>query len=172
MSEIIIKGIYRDVFRDESERVVFDSGWKNNLIVQTCRVLLAGFMKSEGETSGIQSLKVGRGDPNWDNNPLLPDASISTLVDESPYTIARDQLTLRYLDAGGQASTMPTNRLEVISTLGQNQPPAGAATTYPLREFGLFGVLKGQEYMIDYIRHPLIEKDKTVTLERRIQLFF
>ena len=67
---------------------------------------------------------------------------------------------------------MPTNRLEVVTTLGQNQPPTGTATTYPLREFGLFGELKGQEYMIDYIRHPLIEKDKTVTLERRIQLFF
>ena len=95
MSEIILKGIYRDVFRDACERVVFDSGWKNNLIVETCRVLLAGFMKSEGETFGIQSLKVGRGDPAWDNNPVLPDASIATLVDASPYKIARDQLTLR-----------------------------------------------------------------------------
>jgi hypothetical protein len=28
------------------------------------------------------------------------------------------------------------------------------------------------DYMIDYVRHPLIEKDAAVTLERRVQLIF
>jgi hypothetical protein len=48
-------------------------------------------------------------------------------------------------------------------------PPA---TVFPLREFGLFGELNGVSFMIDYIRHPLIEKDVAVTLERRVRLIF
>jgi hypothetical protein len=39
-----------------------------------------------------------------------------------------------------------------------------------MREFGLFGELGGVPFMIDYIRHPLIEKDGAVTLERKVRL--
>lgn len=48
-------------------------------------------------------------------------------------------------------------------------PSLNLPSPYPIREFGLFGKLKGGDYMIG---HPLIEKDSAVTLERRAQLIF
>lgn len=177
MSELI-KGIYRDRLLDAVGGAVFDSGWRSNMIVMRCRVLIAALFKGEAGESplGVQWLKLGRGLSSWDTAPpAAPDPDTMTqLVDQTPYVIPRSALTLRYLNASNEVSTEPTNRLEVIATLGPGQPPPGpnVPSPYPLREFGLFGNLKGTDYMIDYIRHPLIEKDSAVTLERRVQLIF
>jgi hypothetical protein len=178
MPVISIKGIYRDVVRDPRGRVVSDTGWRSNLIVASCRVLLAGLMKGEQTNTrfGIQSLKVGKGNPAWDAvSTPAPDESLTALVDRNPYTITREGLELIYLDSSGQRSATPTNRIEIIAKLGPNQPtPDELQPTkpYPLREFGLFGKVGDEEYMIDYIRHPLIEKDNAFTLERHVQLIF
>ena len=177
MSEFI-KGIYRDVLKSAGQQVVADSGWRSNMIVLSCRVLLAGFMKGDQTETplGIQTLKLGRGNPSWDLSPppAADPSTLTQLVDPAPIVVSREQLQLRYLDASNQLSNVPTNRLEIIATLGPNQPPADAEhpSPYPLREFGLFGQLRGTDYMIDYIRHPLIEKDAALTLERRVQLIF
>ena len=176
MSELI-KGIYRDRLLGPDGAGVFDSGWRSNMIVMRCRVLIAGLLRGdEGETPlGIQSLKLGRGNPAWDATPpASPDPETMTqLVDNTPYVIPRSALVLRYLTKSNEVSNAPTNRLEVIATLGPGEPSGqGAPSPYPLREFGLFGKLNNTDYMIDYIRHPLIEKDSAVTLERRVQLIF
>jgi hypothetical protein len=86
----------------------------------------------------------------------------------------RNALTLQYLNGNNELSAVPTNRLEIIAVLGPGQPApqSGLPSPYPIREFGLFGKLKGVDYMIDYVRHPLIEKDVAVTLERRVHLIF
>jgi hypothetical protein len=179
MPEIFVKGIYRDVLRDARGRVARDAGWRPNLIVLSCRELLAGFMKGDRSENplGIQSLKVGRGDPAWDlTPPPAPDPNaLKGLFDTEPFVIPRERLDLRYLNASGQLSQKPTNRLEVVATLGPDEPPRNPNhpdQPYELREFGLFGSLNGADYMIDYIRHPLIEKDASLTLERRVQLIF
>jgi len=44
--------------------------------------------------------------------------------------------------------------------------------TYPLREFGLFGIFAGQPFMINCVRHPVIYKDLSATLVREIKLYF
>jgi hypothetical protein len=170
---VMIKGIYRDRLFDAHGRPIFDSGWRNNLIVLRCRVLLAGFMKNE-TALGIRSLQVGRGDPAWDTTPPPapdPDA-ITQLVDSSPFSIPHTDLTLQYLNASDQIVAGPTNRIQIVATLGPGQPTPATDPPYPLREFGLFGELNGTLFMIDYIRHPLIEKDGAVTLERRVRLIF
>jgi hypothetical protein len=144
----------------------------------SCRVLIAGLLKDDADETplGIQSLKLGRGSASWDAlPPASPDPDTMTkLVEATPYVIPRAALTLRYLNASNEISNAPTNRLEVIATLGPGEPAPGPSvpSPYPLREFGLFGKLNGADYMIDYIRHPLIEKDSAVTLERRVQLIF
>jgi hypothetical protein len=172
-----IEGIYRDVLRGPRGEVIRDAGWKPNLIVLRCRELLAAFMKGDGTESplGIQSLKLGRGDPAWDNvpPPKPPETSIQ-LVDGTPFVIPKNSLTLQYLSGNNELSSAPTNRLEIVAVLGPGQPPPqlNLPSPYPIREFGLFGKLKGVDYMIDYVRHPLIEKDAAVTLERRVQLIF
>ncbi|HEU4597394.1 MAG TPA: hypothetical protein VFS10_19855 [Pyrinomonadaceae bacterium] len=173
-----IEGIYRDVLRGPAGELIRDAGWKPNLIVLRCRELLAAFMKGDGAEAplGIQSLKIGRGDPAWDNvppPPKPPETSIQ-LVDGTPFVIPKEDLTLQYLNGNNEFSAVPTNRLEIIAVLGPGQPDPqlGLPSPYPIREFGLFGKLKGVDYMIDYVRHPLIEKDVAVTLERRIHLIF
>ncbi len=173
MSTVNIKGIYRDRIWDAHGRPLFDSGWHSNVIVLRCRVLLAGFMKNDAAL-GIRSLQVGRGDPAWDTTPPPPpDASaITQLVDSSPFSIPHTDLTMHYLNASDEIITGPTNRIEIVATLGPGQPPPTSDSIYPLREFGLFGEFNGTPFMIDYIRHPLIEKDAAVTLERKVRLIF
>ena len=176
MSELI-KGIYRDRLLAPDGAGVFDSGWRSNMIVMRCRVLIAGLLRGEETETplGIQSLKLGRGVPSWDTSPpASPDPETMTqLVDNTPYVIPRSSLVLRYLTKSNEVSNAPTNRLEVIATLGPGEPSGqNVPSPYPLREFGLFGRLNNTDYMIDYIRHPLIEKDSAVTLERRVQLIF
>ena len=177
-----IEGIYRDVLRGPDGQTVFDSGWRPNMIVLRCRKLLAAFMKGDADESplGIQSLKFGRGDQSWDAPPLLkPNPDTTTqLTDINPFVIKKEDLKLRYLNEQNEFSSSPTNRLEVVAVIGPGQPDAqsGLPSPYPIREFGLFGQLtvgtKTLDYMIDYVRHPLIEKDIAVTLERRVQLIF
>jgi hypothetical protein len=173
-----IEGIYRDVLRGSAGEAVHDTGWKPNLIVLRCRELLAAFMKGEAADAplGIQSLKLGRGDPAWDNvpPPPKPPDNSTQLVDNTPFVIPKGSLTLQYLSGNNELSAVPTNRLEIVAIVGPGQPDPqlGLPSPYPIREFGLFGKLKGVDYMIDYVRHPLIEKDAAVTLERRVQLIF
>lgn len=172
-----IEGIYRDVLRGPRGELLSDAGWKPNLIVLRCRELLAAFMKGDGADAplGIQSLKLGRGDPAWDNvpPPPKPPETSTQLVDTTPFVIPKASLTLQYLNGNNEFSAVPTNRLEIVAVLGPGQPPTPQfPSPYPIREFGLFGKLKGVDYMIDYVRHPLIEKDAAVTLERRVQLIF
>jgi len=168
MSQYGIKGIYRDRLLDERGSEVFDSGWKPNLIVATCRVLLGSFMNNDTTAKGIQNLKVGRGDPAWDTNPPpAPDQSITKLQDNSPFIVP--SMVIQYLNDSDAIVQSQTSRIQIVATLGPNQPTAG---TYQLREFGLFGQLNSQPFMIDYVRHPLIEKSGSVTLERRVRLIF
>jgi hypothetical protein len=170
MSDLIIKGIYRDRLLDAGGQLVFDSEWKSNLIVTNCRVLLAGFMRNEVTVRGIRNLQVGQGLSSWDDNPPgAPPVTSNTLVDNAPFVIQVANLNLQYLNDSDAIVPGPTSRIEITATLGPNQPVPGI---YNLREFGLFGELNGQPFMIDYVRHPVIQKSGSFTLERRIRLIF
>lgn len=173
-----IKGIYRDILRSSDNTVIYDSGWRSNIIVDRCRVLLSAFMKNE-QTRGIQSVKVGQGDPRWDiDGAPAPTAQLTTLIDPSPYIMNAGDLQIDYLDENDEVVSNPTNRLQVSVTFGLNQPPAVAPlSSYPMREFGLFGQYTDaggtvHDYMIDCIRHTVINKDVTATLERSVKLYF
>jgi len=170
MSDLIIKGIYRDRLLDAGGQLVFDSEWKKNLIVTNCRVLLAGFMRNEVSVRGIRNLQVGQGDPSWDTTPPpAPPVTSNALVDNAPFVIPVANLNLQYLNDSDAIVPGPTSRIEITATLGPNQPSPGI---YNLREFGLFGELNSQPFMIDYVRHPVIQKSGSFTLERRIRLIF
>lgn len=174
MSENLLEGIYRDRLIGPNNEELFDSGWKSNMIVLRCRVLLAGFMKNEATAHGIQSLKFGKGDAAWDQmaQPPKPDSnSLEQLVDSPGFSISLANLKLEYLDPkNSDPSQAATNCLQITATLGPGQPPG--VDPFPLREFGLFGQMNNKEFMIDYIRHPLIEKDSLMTLERKVRLIF
>ena len=160
MSTIRPYGIYRDRLLSANGRLISDSGWKANMIVTTCRVLLGGLMGGVATARGIQTLQVGRGLPQWDVTPPPPPDpnTTTTLVDPAPFVIQQSALIIQYLDNSEAIVAGPTSRIQIVATLGLNQPSPAASPPFPLREFGLFGELNARPFMIDYIRHPLIEK--------------
>lgn len=170
----VLKGMYRDILQGPDGDVRHDSGWTSNTIVERCHVLLAGFMNHD-LTNGIQFLAVGRGDAAWDTpaGPPPPPATATDLVNRFPETIPFDQLDLTYLDLNNEVVAGPTNRLQITATLSEGfpTPPAGLSA-FPLREFGLFGNFGGEDYMINYIRHPVIHKDTASSLIRVVRLQF
>jgi hypothetical protein len=165
-------GIYRDRLTGPGAWVV-ELGWRSNIIVERCRQLLAAFMKGDGVT-GVERLRVGRGDPAWDGGPP-PAAPASTrdLLDPAAFELTVSPAQIEYLDATGLPTAGPTNRIQVTLALGPGVPPPGPGeTAVPLREFGLFGALAGTPFMIDYVRHPVIHKAPADTLTRTIRLVF
>jgi hypothetical protein len=167
-SDFSPQGYYHD--RLVMSNSVIDRGWTSNLIVDQCRALLAGFMR--GDTAeGIRRLLIGRGDAAWDDAPPpAPPRSTEELTDPAPFEIALAPADITYLDAAGNPTGGPTNRLQLAVTLGENEPPG--EDPYPLREFGLFGRFGGTDYMINYVRHPVLMKAADATLERTIHLVF
>jgi hypothetical protein len=169
--------MYRDVLRAADGSVLWDRGWNHNAIVVSCRRLLAAFMKapSPSVSIGIQGLRVGQGDPGWDaNGTPTAQPTQSALVDSVPFIVPKSALAIDFLD-GGNATAAPTNRLQIVATLGPNIPswPDNAThATGNLREFGLFGQLNGVDTLINYVTHPVIVKDPTSTLTRTIWLVF
>jgi hypothetical protein len=172
--EFAPKGIYHDTLVARAGNVI-DFGWRSNVIVDRCRELIASFMKGDAP-AGIQFLAVGRGDSNWDTDPPpSPSPSTQQLADSSPvvFNAGTPALEIEFLGPDGNPVPGPTSRIEVTATIDPGTLPlAPGETTYPLREFGLFGDLGGTDFMIDYVRHPVMHIAATDTLRRRIRLVF
>lgn len=165
------KGVYRDRLLAPGGRVLDDRGWRSNVIVDRARYLIAGFMRGGAGPAGITLLRLGRGLPQWDQVPPGPaPRGAQDLEDQAPVEVVLAPDDIEYLDAVGNAVPGPTQRLRIVVTLGPNQPPG--PDPYPLREFGLFGSFGGEPYMINYVRHGVINKPADATLERTIQLVF
>jgi hypothetical protein len=179
----LIRGIYRDILTGPANQLLYDSGWHHNTIVDNGRILLAGLIKQDTFT-GIHHLAVGRGDESWDaqwNTDIPPTSTPSDfdLVNPHEPPIDVGDMTLAYLDNQDNVVTTPTDRLQLTATLAAGYPPPpnpSQLKTYPLREFGLFGIFTsaGVEtpYMINSVKHPVIHKDESATLTRIIRLSF
>lgn len=169
------QGMYRDILRSAEGCVLWDRGWSNNAIVLDCRRLLASFMgRTPAGTLGIQGLNIGAGLDAWDVTPPAPPTGNEiALTDPSPFLVTGAALAFTFLN-GGLPSLTPTNRLQIVVTLGPNVPnwPDAKHVTGNLREFGLVGQLGGAPVLINIVRHPVIAKDSTSTLERTIWLVF
>jgi len=167
------KGTYHDLIITGEGKTI-DLGWSSNIVVDQCRQLLAGFMKRESGAVGVFRLEVGRGEEGWDTEPHLPPARATTaLTDPGPHRIGVPLNKISYLDDGGAVSTRPTKRIQIRLTLAPGTPPIPAGeTSFPLREFGLFGRIGHANYMIDYVRHAVIHKEAADTLVRTIRLTF
>jgi hypothetical protein len=161
-------GMYRDRLITAS-RVVIDRGWHSNVIVDRARLLIAGFMRGDA-AAGIRRLLIGRGDAGWDTSPEGPARTAQELVDPAPFELTLASPAIAYVNAAGDVTQGPTNRLRLAVTLGANEPSGD--DPYPLREFGLFGEFDGDSYMINYVRHRVIHKPADATLVRTIQLVF
>ncbi len=175
-----LHGRFRDVLRDGAGDVRWDSGWLKNAIVTDFRRVLAGFIRgAPPAVTGIVGLRVGAGLAAWDSPPGPPPATpdATALVDPSPFTVARGDLQIDFVDpVTGATSAAPTRSLQIRASLGPNVPPwpdpATAHPTSTLREFGLVATLGGADVLLNYRTHPAIAKDPASTLERTIWLVF
>jgi hypothetical protein len=167
-----VKGMYRDVLYDSEGRVVWDRGWCRNAIVLDCHRLLAGLLGGAAPSLGIQGLRVGQGLDAWDSaSPPPATPAQKALIDPNAFLVLPALLQIDFLD-GGTVTNVPTNRLQIVATLGPNIPPWPDANhaSGNLREFGLVGELDNNETLINYVTHPVIVKDPTSTLTRTIWL--
>src|SRR6266576_5806096 len=99
MSAVTLEGFYCDRLLGSDGHEISNTGWRHNLIVAPCRMLLAGFMRNS-PALGIRSLQVGRGDPGWDaGGAPAPDPGTTKLTDNAPFVIPVANLGLEYLDA-------------------------------------------------------------------------
>ncbi len=169
----MITGRYRDVCHDAQGHQIWDSGWKNNLVVQSCNFLLAALMKRETDISGISYWAIGTGNPDWDNRIPSPGFTDTQLFNE----VARVPLALSqivYIDNENEVSESTTDRLEITATF--NADALGFEDAHPLREFGLFGGDASETlnsgFMIDFIIHPPYDLIAGRTLTRKIHLTF
>ncbi len=163
-----LRGMYRDTLFDAEDRLVFDSGWVSNTIVETGRILLASFMKGEQDIGGICWMKVGKGLAAWGNKPEQPAVTATDL--RAPYSkkVPIDsKQDIFYLDEKNNPTGQPTRRLEIRVVMGQDFPEKDK--TSDLREFGLFSK---DLRMINCVYHPLIQKAAPETLIRVVRLFF
>lgn len=168
-----LRGMYHDVLTDREGRIVWDRGWCRNTIVTDCRSLLAGLMGGPVASLGIQGLRVGQGLDAWDlTSPPTPTPAQKAMVDPNSFLV-KGTLKIDFLDAG-TVTNKPTNRLQIVATLGPNVPswPDANHASGNLREFGLVGKLGPDETLINYVTHPVIVKDPASTLTRTIWLIF
>jgi hypothetical protein len=168
-----LQGSYCDVVTDSQGRVRWSSGWRSNLIVHDCSVLLAALLKRHRGMRGILFWAVGEGEKEWDALCPSPHPADTQLHKE----IARQKLSpaqVVYLDDAGLPKKAPTDCLQITTRFkGENLVANGFQ---PLREFGLFGGNATEEvdsgYMIDYVIHPRIDLAPGDTLERKLHLSF
>lgn len=167
-----LKGIYRD-YLITADGKLMDRGWRSNSIVDRCRELLAAFMRGDSAL-GVQFLALGRGDNSWDSQPPeKPGPGSIQLTDSSPVIINVSEMTLEYLNAVGAVVTGPTNHVQIAVILAPGSLPIDQGeTSYPLREFGLFGRFGADDYMINYVRHPVINVAPDDAFTRTIRLIF
>ena len=178
----MISGSYRDIMRGPNKNLIYDSGWHKNQIVDQCPELVAALMirfdgYEENNPSGIRFLRVGSGtEESWD--PSIP-PPVTTVNLETPYMIRNGAQGQAYDDFPITTSDIERKGTQLTITAklppGYPVPPEGK-TSYPLREFGLFGRYGGQDdnnfYMINYVKYHLVEKDHSAELIRRIVLEF
>jgi hypothetical protein len=123
-------------------------------------------------------MKVGAGDEQWDNMwNSSQEQTITKDIDEAE-KLCEELITtyeIKPIDIGlGNIEEVGGSSLKFKVTLETDIPsiPEGKKT-YPLREFGLFGILNNESsYMINCVRHPVIHKGANTILIREVTLEF
>jgi hypothetical protein len=162
-----MQGCYRDQLTDLRQRVVWDSGWRDNTITHTAWVLLAALVGNHPSMQGALFCAVGAGESDWDQTLPLPDPAATRLrAERERHALTTEDFS--YLDIRGSAAQVPTNRLEIRA-----QFPASDVRRV-LREFGLVGgnatAAADSGYLINYVVHPRLDLRAGVTLTRRVRL--
>lgn len=169
-----LKGFWRDRVLGPDGGIVSQGRLRPNAIVVDCRRILASFVAGTSAL-GIQGMRFGAGLAAWDGSgPPAATPGQTALIDPNSFLVAATDLEIDFVDDTGAVVAVPTNRLQVIATLGPGSPPWPDANHVAgsLREFALVGELAGTPALINYVTHPVINKDPASTLERTLWLVF
>lgn len=185
-----IKGLYKDVIMKNNE-VLKDCGWQPNTIAADCGRFLAALMKKEFQSPpvGIEYLAVGSGSTDdahfrdrvagffeWLNEDPT---RVGPLLEDGWWVWAKKiaDKEIKFLDTAGIMTPEITNRLEVEVKIAENEP---SSDTLNFQEFALIGVDKKTDgtfdtarlFLVNYVSHGPITKDKEMELSRTIKLIF
>lgn len=163
-------GEFRDILFDPDGKLVWETPWQHNLIVDALRRLLAALVKGDALGEPLSFWAVGTGEEVWDDGTLPPEAARRTRT-----TLFNE--TGRKAIPAGQITFMGgpfTNRLEITMEFTTADIPGGA-TDWRLREFGLFAggtTTAGSGILINHRIHPRIDLQAGFTLQRTLRLTF
>jgi hypothetical protein len=184
-----IKGQYRDVITKNNE-VLKDRGWRSNTIVPDYGRFLAALMKKDFLAAvGIEYLAVGSGSQDNEafRNKMIrffewlneDETHTGPLIQDNAWAWAKKIGTanIKYLDTAGIMTGKVTNRLEIEVKIAQDEP---SAATLSFQEFALLGIDRGKDgkfdtaklFLVNYVTHGPITKDKDMELSRTIKLIF
>ena len=169
-----LHGLWRDVIRDPQGRVVSESPVCSNVIVTDCRRALAVFISGDGGP-GIEGLWFGQGLSAWDVNGAPPATPAQVaLVDPHPFFLPAADLKIDFVDDLGAVVATPTRRVQIVAELKAGAPPWPDSfhPSLSLREFGLASRIGATPVLLNYVVHPVINKDVASSLERTIWLVF
>jgi len=170
--------------------------WKNSLGITRTEVrpfrlnqvqdsslnLITGLLtNSSGMTSppvanlgAISFLALGSGQSTWDADPSnVVKPTTQTTLETETFRFSLSPNDFVFLNSSSGATLSPqalSSRFKVSYTLGT------ADANGDLREFGLFGgdatSTLDSGIMFNWITHPLIQKDNTLTIQRTIDIAF
>jgi hypothetical protein len=190
---MLIKGMYRDILKRNAS-VIFDRGWQSNKIVADYGRFMAALMKKEFTMPvGVEYLAVGSGSEGEEVFKERISAYFTRLNEEPTFSgplftgenlehwiwakkIA--EADVKYLnDLGDISIDVVTNRLGFDVVFAQNEP---SVETLGFQEFALLGIHRNSDsvfdvarmFLINYVSHGTITKDKDTELSRSIKLIF
>lgn len=165
-------GRWRDVvsYRDGS---VVEGEWCENQIQNTASTLvialLRRFFDVDGHSTftGCAYLAVGSGDISWDSVSPVKSRAQAALTSEV-FRKAIDVTDISFLDGDDEESLTPTRTLQVVVSLDFDE------ANFTLREFGIFGGeatgAADSGLMLNWISHPRIDKDNSLSITRTIRI--
>ena len=137
----------------------------HNLVVTSFTNLVMSLLGRTTGFKGISYWAVGSGLSSWDDTPVSPTLSETTLTAELGRKIINAS-DMKFVDEDGNVSETPTNILRVNVTFNSNE------CNGIWREFGLFGGNATSDLnsgiMIDKRHHEVITKTDTMAIERTI----
>ena len=152
-----------------SDRLIAESGWRSNLIVDSAAEVLASLLaRDRGAGTGLW-WAVGAGDPAWDAALPEPDPATRALV--APTTrVEILPAQMRYLDGSGQPSAKVTPTLEIAAVF----PNLRGKAPLVLREFGLQWAVDGSRggTLLNYVAHAALSVPAMGRLERTLRISF
>ena len=156
-----------------------------NLVVNNAHIVLAMVMKQDPSYGGFLYWAVGDGNmgdsadtPAWDagveDGSIAPNVSDTQLAREI-YRKAIQPSDIVFIDAAGNISATPTNRLQISLTFNEDEPYNDGTIAY-FREWGLYGGdatgTLNSGYLINRKVHKTYEKTNVSKLERVLRFTF